>query len=146
MVGKSNLSGHGAAYWFDLDAGELLRKFTSPSPENDALFGGSIAFDGRRAVIGSWGEYQEDSYWVGSAYLFDVRTGNLLASWLPSEVSSFSDEFGYSVAMDGNYLLSTSNRGNGLVHVTIVSEPGTPLLTILAGTLWGAGAMRRRPS
>ena len=144
MVGKSNLSGHGAAYLFDLTSGEMLRKFSSPNPMNDALFGNSIAFDGRRALIGSWGEFQNGNYWVGSAYLFDVETGNLLASWLPSELGLSSDEFGYSVALDGNYMLASTNRGGGSVYITVIPEPGTLMLTGLAALMSSAGAVRRR--
>lgn len=143
MVGKSDLSGHGAAYLFDLNTGELLRKFTSPHPENDALFGDSISFDGERVLIGSWGEYHEDNYWVGSAYLFDVQTGNLLASWLPDELGLSSDYFGHSVAMDSGYLLASSSRAGGAVYIAAaVPEPATFwLATILPAAL---GAARRR--
>lgn len=140
MVGKSSLSSHGAAYLFDMNTGNLLRKFTSPHPLNDALFGESIAFDGERALIGSWGEYHKGSYWVGSAYLFDVATGELLASWLPSELGVSSDEFGYSVAMDGNTLLAMGR--DSVYFAPAVPEPNS-LIGFSTIILGGVAAFRR---
>lgn len=139
IISASTGNSPGAAFLYDLDSGAMLRKFTSPNPANDVSFGDSIAFDGRRVLIGSWGEYQEGNYTVGSAYLFDVETGNLLASWLPSELGLFSDHFGYGVAMDGDYLLASAHRNNGAVYVTVLPEPGSLLLAVWATAL-AAGA------
>src|SRR5262249_16222651 len=85
MVGATNLGGTGAAYLFDLQTGQQLRKFVSPNPFGTGGFGESIAFDGHFALIGSFDESQDGiNYETGGAYLFDVQTGDLLASLLPA--------------------------------------------------------------
>jgi FG-GAP repeat len=117
LVGQPKLSGHGAVYLFDLNTGQQLRKFTAPNPNSDNEFGAAIAFDGRRALIGDWSEQVNGNYEVGGAYLYDVSSGNLLASLLPQELHSFGDDFGFSVALDGSSMLSSSLGGAGNVYV-----------------------------
>jgi len=79
---------------------------TASSPAAQDAFGGAVALDGDTALIGAWGtgDYLEDT--PGTAYVY-VRSG---ASWSqqatlkdPDGVSG--DEFGYSVALDGDTAL-----------------------------------------
>jgi outer membrane protein assembly factor BamB len=128
MIGDSDLSGAGAAYLFDLETGQQLRKFVSPNPNNAGEFGDSIAFDGRRALIGSWTEQIGDQYFVGSAYLYDALSGQLLATLLPQELKSFDDSFGYSVAMSGNTLIASALSDSGHVYLATIPEPDAIVL------------------
>ena len=134
MVGQT-VGNHGAAYLFDLGTGELLRKFVSPNPENDEAFGFSIDFDGSRAIIGSFEEYHNGKNSVGAAYLYDVDTGALLSSWVPSELGAGGEDFGFGVALDGNFILASTAGDSshpGSVYVTAIPEPSPLFLSCVA--------------
>ncbi len=90
----------GQAYLFDADTGALLRTFDSPSPATNDRFGISVALSGGLALIGARLDDTQGSN-IGQAYLFDVNTGALLQTF-DDPTPTGGDEFGYSVAMDGN--------------------------------------------
>jgi hypothetical protein len=94
-VGRSS----GAAYLFDVTTGNQLAKLT-PSDATEGDFGVSVAVSGNKAIVGAW---LDNALGVqsGSAYLFDVTTGNQLAKLTASDGAPF-DEFGRSVAISGN--------------------------------------------
>jgi hypothetical protein len=114
-----------SAYLFDLQTGQQIRRFFSPNPNNDNGFGHSIAFDGQRALIGDWTTQVDGTNYVGSAYLFNVTTGELLATLQPQELHSFDDAFGYGVAMSGNTLIASALSGEGIVFLTTIPEPSS---------------------
>ena len=93
----------GSAYLFDITSGEQLQKFIAPDGSVNDNFGWSVAIDGNHALIGSKWDSDKGAY-SGSAYLFDLTTGDLQHKFLaPDGVSR--DEFGWSVALKGNYAL-----------------------------------------
>lgn len=87
----------GAAYVFDLSSGTQLSKLTSATGRAGDHFGSSVAIHGTRAVVGAprAGLDEEDT---GLAYLFDVATGELIATLL-AEAGGAGDAFGFSVAL-----------------------------------------------
>ena len=95
---KGNNSG--SAYVFDVTTGNQLRKLIALDGAADDLFGYSVAVSGNMAVVGA---YQNDDNGSnsGSAYVFDITTGNQMAKLTASDAAAL-DLFGYSVAVSGN--------------------------------------------
>jgi len=83
--------GAGAVYLFDAINGQQLNKITLPGATS---FGIRVAMDDSRLVVGS----------VGSAYVFDVGTGSLIAELQPSD-PTLDSRFGWTIAVDGNTVL-----------------------------------------
>jgi hypothetical protein len=142
LISGNNSFGAGAAYLFDLQTGQELRKFVSPNPSGSGEFGNSIAFDGHFALFGSWDENVNGNTGVGRAYLFDVQTGDLLATLLPDDVKTFDGNFGYSVALSGNTLLAGVVTEHDGVYLTTIPEPTT--ITLLAISMIAAPVSQRR--
>ena len=98
----------GSAYLFDLTSGDLVQKFLAPDVTYRDRFGfgsfsRSIALDGGYALIGSYGD-DDNGFDSGSAYLFDVASGDLVQKFLAPNGKS-EDYFGQSVALDNGYAL-----------------------------------------
>ena len=92
--------GSGSAYVFDVTTGQQLRKLLPPGSSSGGFFGGSIALSGTIAIIGAH-EADDNGNDSGSAYLFNIATGELLQKLLPSDGLA-EDRFGRSVALDGD--------------------------------------------
>lgn len=90
----------GAAYVLDATTGEQLAKLTPDDPTETKEFGTSVSLDGRLALIGAPGDDEEYEN-VGSAYLFDVITGQQLAKFTADD-GQWRDDFGWSVALSGD--------------------------------------------
>jgi hypothetical protein len=93
----------GAAYLFDATTGEQLYKLTASDGGNDDRFGVAVAISGDVAIVGAFldGDNGNDS---GSAYLFDVASGQELMKLLADDGSA-DDKFGAAVAIDGERAL-----------------------------------------
>ena len=80
--------------------GEQLAKLTASDAATADGFGGSVAIDGNRAIVGAAcnDDSGRDS---GSAYLFDAATGEQLAKVTASDAEAFGS-FGSSMAISGN--------------------------------------------
>jgi len=70
-------------------------------------FGYSVSISDNYAIVGALGEDDSDGSGSGKAYIFDITTGNLVATLdNPNAFStSAGDQFGYSVSIDGNYAI-----------------------------------------
>lgn len=105
-IGRSNgshVSGQGAAYVFDTSSGQQLRKLTPSDPGVGDWFGRTVALSGNIGLIGA--PYDDDiADYSGSAYLFDVNTGQQLFKLTAPDAAN-SDQFGTSVAISGNIAL-----------------------------------------
>jgi WD40 repeat protein len=99
--GHNNVSG--AAYVFDVTTGQELFKLSASDPAFFRIFGHSVAINGNTALVGAPGDDHAGSG-SGSAYLFDVTTGQQLAK-LTTRDASVNDLFGDSVAISGNTVL-----------------------------------------
>ena len=144
----------GSVYLFDITSGNLLQKFLAPDGTSHDRFGRSVALDGNLALIGS---FLSDYNWIdngmdsGSAYLFDVTSGDLLQKFLAPDLA-FNDRFGFSVALDGDsmligsYLDDDKGSDSGSAHLFAreemekVPEPSAILGLIAIGTL---GVLKR---
>jgi len=78
---------------------ELLKLTASDGAENDR-FGVSVAISGGRAIVGCPG-HDDDGPSSGSAYLFDVTTGQELLKLTASDGAE-NDQFGARVAISGD--------------------------------------------
>ncbi|MCL1465890.1 Calx-beta domain-containing protein [Argonema galeatum] len=74
--------------------------FLNPTPNNEDLFGSSVAAVGNNVLIGAPGD-DTGARDAGAAYLFDGTTGALLQTLTPN----YSNNFGNSVAAVGNNVL-----------------------------------------
>ena len=79
-------------------------------------FGYSVSIDGDTVVIGASGDDDEESN-SGSAYVFTRDTaGDLASGWtevakLTADDGAASDEFGYSVSIDGDTMVIGAKSG-----------------------------------
>jgi len=103
-------SSSGSAYLFDLATMTQTHKLTASDASLGDWFGYSVAISGNLAIVGS---HLQDSHGSnsGAAYLFDANTGEQLFKLTPSDAAA-ADQFGHSVAIDGNIALVGSHFSN----------------------------------
>ena len=91
----------GHVYAFDATSGKLTLTLTSPNAQPDGAFGSSVAVSGTRLMVGAPGEGPSPpvQYPPGAAYLFEAKTGALIAN-LTDPQPAGSGRFGSSVAID----------------------------------------------
>ena len=95
-----NGSQSGSAYLFDTTTGQQMVKLLGDDGEAGDYFGNSVSISGTTAIVGArWGDDNGND--SGSAYLFDITTGQQIAKLLPDDGGP-SHEFGYSVGISGN--------------------------------------------
>lgn len=97
IVGAQHFMGPGSAYLFDLTTGREVFKLSASDAAAGDLFGVSVGISGSTAIVGARrdDDHGESS---GSAYLFDVATGEQLAKLTGSDAAAQSN-FGRSVAI-----------------------------------------------
>lgn len=96
----------GAAFLFDAVSGNNSQNFFPPNPSIEDFFGGAVAIDGNKVLVGASGGGRGTNK-SGSAYLFDAN-GKLLQTFLnpsPDAIDYFGDYFGGAVAIHGNKVL-----------------------------------------
>ena len=93
----------GSAYLFDVTTGNQIAKLTASDAAADDWFGFSVAISGNTALVGAYRD-DDGGFSSGSAYLFDVTTGNQIAKLTASDAAA-NDYFGFSVAISGNAAL-----------------------------------------
>ena len=89
----------GSAYLFSIDTGKQLFKLLPIDGAEGDRFGFSVAICGATAIVGAYWDSDNGSD-SGSAYLFDMSTGQQMAKLLPSDGAA-NDWFGWSVAIRG---------------------------------------------
>ncbi|WP_432798337.1 FG-GAP repeat protein [Poriferisphaera sp. WC338] len=90
----------GSAYLFNATTGEQFHKLTADDAAEDDRFGHAVAISGNTAIVGAQGN-DDDGSFSGSAYLFDVTTGEQLFKLTADDAAS-GDGFGISVAISGD--------------------------------------------
>ena len=96
----------GVAYLFDVDSGNQRMTLTPNDPaEGFDGFGWSVDIDGGRAVVGAPFHTSDGADFGGSAYVFDVATGQQLLKLGPPKAPLEDDWFGSSVAIQGNNIV-----------------------------------------
>jgi len=93
-------SNSGSAYLFDVTTGNQIAKLTASDAASNDNFGSSVAISGNTALVGAFKDDDAGSR-SGSAYLFDITTGDQIAKLTASDAAAF-DRFGFSVAISGN--------------------------------------------
>lgn len=96
----------GSVYLFDTITGNLLQTFNNPTPEIGDSFGGFMSISGSKVLIGA-GLDNTGAENAGSAYLFDMGTGNLLQTFTNPNPKS-GDLFGHTVSLSGTKALISS--------------------------------------
>lgn len=127
-------SGSGAAYVFEKTSSgwQFQQKLIAHDPSPSSFFGGSVAVDGDRIVVGAYGD-PNTGLFAGAAYVF-VR---VLGKWTPeakltgTENSAF-DSFGVSVAIKGERIVCGA-FGNSDFNQ---SEVGSAYVFQRVGGLW----------
>lgn len=76
-------------------ATELLDELANDDRQQGDRFAQAIATDGRHIIAGAYND-QIDTYYCGSAFLFDAATGELLHRFLPEFLGN-DDFFGFAV-------------------------------------------------
>lgn len=104
----------GSVYVFDAVTGQMLDELVPSQPKRQGIFGVSVAIAGMKAVVGEPMQlpvYGLDGFIEvddpGSAYVFDVVTGQELFMLTPDDSASL-DHFGSQVAASGNFAVITA--------------------------------------
>ena len=114
----------GAAYVFSADGAgtwSQARQFTEASGTSLDFFGGAVAFDGTTALIGIPGATVDGAQFQGAASFQTIEGGGALPEQeVGASDGAAGDEFGISVAVDGDTALigaSYENGGQGAAYL-----------------------------
>lgn len=127
----------GSAYLFDvsdLNNPVQIYKLTAADAAAYDVFGLSVAISGSTAIVGAFHDDDvcpsDPDCDSGSAYLFDVATGNQIAKLTSSDATN-GDGFGISVAINGNTAIvgAYKNDAAGSAYLFDVSDPNNPVQT-----------------
>ncbi len=103
LVGADHLEGEvpgsNSAYLFDVTTGQQIAELLPDDGAESNRFGWSAAISGTTAIVGAHSDDDNGSL-SGSAYLFDITTGQQIARLLPDD-GTLNEIFGYSVAISG---------------------------------------------
>jgi outer membrane protein assembly factor BamB len=139
----------GSAYVYDVETGQELFKLVAGDATPNDQFGSAISVSGGRVLIGALDDDHNGDF-AGSAYLFDVNTGEQLYKFDPDDAAPF-DRLGIAVAMDRQIALLGASMINlpgapflpsGRAYVYVLPEPSTAILSLCGA--WGCFACRRR--
>ena len=101
-------SNAGAAYIFQNSSGTFtqVQKLTASNGLANDYFGGSVAIDGAYLIVGASGQDTTSSN-SGAAYIFKNDGSGTFSelSMIKASDAGASDEFGFSVAISGNYFV-----------------------------------------
>ena len=128
------LHGRGSAYTFARSGGDRTQTARlTPSEDESRALGGSVAIDGDTIVVGAAAEDIGSNHNQGSAYTFASTGGDRVeTAKLTASDGAASDEFGGSVAIDGDTILVgaagddvgfNTNQGSATVFFTLGSDP-----------------------
>ena len=114
-VGGGN--NEGAAYIFNVTTGAQLHKLTADDGAEGDTFGYGAAIDGNYAIVGAYSD-DDGGNSSGSAYVFDVTTGNQLRKL------TGTGNFGQNVAISGNYAIISAegDNDNGSAYIFNVTN------------------------
>jgi len=116
----------GLAYLFDATTGAQIAKLLTDDGTTNDNFGGSIAIDGDIVAVGAHAAWVGSLYLAGSAYLFDVSTGDQLTK-LVADNAAVNNFFGSAIDIDnglvavGAWARSISFDHSGAAYVFDVS-------------------------
>ncbi len=104
----------GKAYIFNVTTGALLWTLNNPNAYGTSdgdIFSSSLSISGNYAIVAARSEDDAGGTGSGKAYIYNVTTGALL--WTLNNPNAYDtsegDQFGWSVAIDGNYAIVGAN-------------------------------------
>jgi len=100
----------GSVYLFDTTTGQQMAKITASDAQAGDLFGKSVSISGNIALIGAHGD-DDGGDDAGSAYLFDITTGQQIAKLVASDAAPV-DLFGRSVGISNGNIIVGAYRDN----------------------------------
>jgi outer membrane protein assembly factor BamB len=124
----------GKAYIFNVTTGALVHTLNNPNVYSTSAsdsFGWSVSIFGNYAIVGAYQEDDSGGLASGKAYIFNVTTGALVHTLNnPNAYStSTNDQFGWSVAIDGNYVIvgtpdedDSGGNSSGKAYIFSVSD------------------------
>lgn len=112
-VGSNNVQGTAYVFVRDGENWQQQAKLLAADGASFSAFGNAVALSGDSAVIGAHQASVPDGFWQGTAYVFE-RNGGLWSQHtkLVAAESQAFDQFGHSVAIDGDTLLVGSQAAN----------------------------------
>ncbi|GIV62031.1 MAG: hypothetical protein KatS3mg044_0897 [Rhodothermaceae bacterium] len=128
----------GSAYVFERGAGgwSQVAKLTASDGENNDNFGMAVSISGGRAIVGVHLDDVGGIQDLGSAYVFEQGAGGWSqVAKLTASDGLFSDQFGYSVSLDGDRVIVGAVLGDGLEQNT-----GTAYVFEWDGSTWSEAA------
>ena len=116
IVGAQAEDAGGKAYIFNVTDGSLVYTLDNPNAYDTSagdLFGYSVAISGNYAIVGAIGEGDAGGTESGKAYIYDISTFTTSsisnATYVLDNPNAYGtseeDNFGASVAIDGNYAI-----------------------------------------
>jgi hypothetical protein len=123
----------GTVYLYDLDTGEIVRRFDNPTPVNQGTqeyFGEAVAVAGDMVIVGTPHEQTYGSV-AGAVYVFNGDTGQLVPTMhAPRRIAW--ENFGRSLAVNGHHLLVSNapwpNGGNDELGAALLYDIRTGVL------------------
>lgn len=110
---------------------EIVRRIDNEAGEQDN-FGYSVAISGDTLVVGAAGDdlTANDMTNRGAAYIFRRNQGGTPDSWallkkLAQPAPAVGDDFGYSVAINGDTIVVGARRDNTAAPLTILTDVGS---------------------
>ncbi len=135
---SDNGSSSGSIYVFDATTGErLLRLLPNDNAEGDQ-FGSTVAVSGTIAVVGAPRDIDK-SVRSGSAYVFDITTGQQLHKLLPNDGAA-DDSFGRAVAINGKTAVVGALGSSRSAAYVFDLDSGQQLFKLLPGDPTGGFA------
>ena len=110
-----NGTASGVAYIFDVTTGLLLHTLDNPNSYSTGAsdqFGEKVAIDGNYAVVSAKYEDTANGLSNGSAYVFDVRTGELIGKLANPTYLNVSDTaVRMPIGISGSYVITGHSQG-----------------------------------
>ncbi len=129
----------GSAYLFDINTGNQLFKLTAPDAAAGDYFGNGVAISGNVAIVAAPLD-DDDGADSGSAYLFDVTTGNFLEKITACDADA-EDNFGLPAICDNNIIIGAQGNDDAgafsgsaylfselveIISWVYINDPGVP--------------------
>lgn len=119
IAGAPGVEPNGAAYLFNVASGQQIAKLLPEPEDENSYFGRAVAINRDPArPIAVVGARNSDDHGLasGSAYVFDVRTGEQLYRLFPNDPRAFA-EFGSAVAVSDSPVAVGESAGGAIILV-----------------------------
>jgi hypothetical protein len=139
-------SGQGRVYLYTYNSGSGMwdtSTLSAASPQAGENFGNAVSIDGNVLAVGAPGKDVSGATAAGVAYVYRKVSGVwTLEQTLQAGTPTASDHFGYSVAIDGNYIIVgayANNPANAFAAVFKYDSQASPVWQQVGGDLTVSG-------